>query len=77
MVSFVTELRAYDAFDLPRARYLWRSYSAGASVVVCVPGFVFVLVVVLGASSLGGFGLLCKILYEAFGLLNHIYILYI
>ena len=36
MVSFVTELRAYDAFDLPRARYLWRSYSAGASVVVCV-----------------------------------------
>ena len=27
-----------------------------------VPGFVFVLVVVLGASSLGGFGLLCKIL---------------
>ena len=35
MVSFVTKLRAYDAFDLPRARYLWRSYSAGASVVVC------------------------------------------
>ena len=64
MVSFVTELRAYDAFDVPRARYLWRSYSAGASVVVCVcvPGFVFVLVVVLGASPLGGFGLLCKIL---------------
>ena len=69
MVSFVTELRAYDAFDLPRARYLWRSYWAGASVravllcCVCVCAWVcFVLVVVLGASSLGGFGLRYKIL---------------